>query len=161
MEILWGKWSNMREKWKLTRVHPYSAWNSFGVSISSEIASPLSVIQTHFDDVQRQRAHDNLILCSRSFRFVSTVQKQFDSAVESIISTGENDSDFASKYKQPVDLKVERLASTSDLHFDSIVASLSFNGKRTIWLEGRTIYLKGHRFWLNGQIYCFNGPRIM
>ena len=51
------------------------------------------------------------------------VQKQFDSAVESIISTGENDSDFDSKYKQPVDLTVERLASTSDLHFDSIVAS--------------------------------------
>ena len=57
----------------------------------------------------------------KKFSFVSTIQKQFDSTVESIISTDENDSDFASKYTKPIDLTL-----TSDLHFDSMVASLSF-----------------------------------
>ena len=60
------------------------------------------------------------------FSFLSTVQKQFDSTVESIISTDENDSDFAKKYTKPIDLTDERLALTSDLHFDSMAASLSF-----------------------------------
>ena len=62
----------------------------------------------------------------QKFSFVSTVQKQFDSTVESIISTGKNDSDLPKSTAKPIDLTDERLASTSDLHFDSMAASLSF-----------------------------------
>ena len=39
---------------------------------------------------------------------------------------GENDSDFTSKCRQPFDLTVEWLVSTSDQHFKSMVASFSF-----------------------------------
>ena len=70
----------------------------------------------------------NLILCSRSF-FCLTVEKQFESTVERMFSTGENDSDFSSKCRQPFRLTVEELASTSELHFESMVASFSFASK--------------------------------
>ena len=39
---------------------------------------------------------------------------------------GENDSGFTSKCRQPFNLTVEWLALTSNLHFESVIASFSF-----------------------------------
>ena len=43
-----------------------------------------------------------------------------------MLSTDENDSEFVSKPKQSFEFAVEWLASTSDPHFESMIASFSF-----------------------------------
>jgi len=91
----------------------------------SAIASRLSATQTHFEECLASTSERQFNAVLEKFSFVSTFEKQFDSTVE-WISMGEIDTDFALKCRQSFDLTVERLASTSDVHFESMVASICF-----------------------------------
>ena len=67
-----------------------------------------AAIQTHFEECSGSTSQGQVDTCVLvKFSFVSTVEKQFDSTGEWMISTGGKDSDFTSKCRQPFDLTVQ------------------------------------------------------
>ena len=80
----------------------------------SEIAGHLLAIQTHFEERSASTSERQFNIVLEKFSFVSMVkiEKQFDSTVEWMISTGDNDSEFALKsagsHNNWTDCKIER-----------------------------------------------------